>query len=135
MIKRLKEHNSLFIAHASMVDSVLFSKDSDVEDVFLFVSGIYKNGTTMGFCQLGDMAVDMFVYAEDILVPFTNSTAAPMGYAFRSHSDLAVGIAAGLAAYECATDDSIKLAGQLKTKLTGRTTKVKGGKENVFVSF
>jgi hypothetical protein len=134
MIKRLKENNALFIAHASMVDLSLLSKELDVNDVFLFVSGMYRNGTSMGFCQLYDQAVDMFVLTEDIFLPFTNATAAPMGYGFRSHTDLSVGIAAGIAAYEWATDETIIRASQLKAKLLGRRTSIKGGKTNAFIS-
>lgn len=135
MIKRLKEHNALFIAHASMVDSLLFSKDSDIDDVFLFVSGIYRNGTRMGNCTIDDQAADIFVYTENILVPYTNNAAAPFGYGFRTNSELSVGIIAGIAAYEWAIDESIRTASQLKSKLLGMTRSVKGGPERVFVTF
>ena len=76
----------------------------------------------------------MFVLTEDIFLPFTNATAAPMGYGFRSHTDLSVGIAAGIAAYEWATDETIIRASQLKAKLLGRRTSIKGGKTNAFIS-
>lgn len=135
MIKKLREHNSLFIAHASMVDSLLFSKNSDIDDVFLFVSGIYRNGTRMGDCSIDDQVVDIFVATENILVPYTNNTAAPFGYAFRTHSELAVGIIAGVAAYEWAIDENIRRASQLKSKLLGMTKAIKGGPERVFVTF